>query len=641
MIVACGRPGTRIVKSFNVAQGGAVGMLLYDLTTPGTPQGIATDNHWVPTVHLASTDGAALLTFLGAHTGVTASFTAGIAGPRQGDRMAFFSSRGGAAQELGVSKPDVTAPGLQILAGHTPIPATIEGGPQGELFQAIQGTSMSSPHVAGAAALLKDLHPVWTPGQIKSALMTTALSRGVVKEDGVTPFTPFDAGSGRIDLTRAGDPGITFDVTAAEYVDRATQLWHTNYPSVYVPVMPGVTTVQRTARSELGHQSSWRIRVASSPPDVTIDVPNHIVIPAGGQKSFDITVDARAVPLGEVRHAVLELTHGFRSARMPITIVRRAASVLLDKICAPAALPRGGTTTCTIAMTNSNFSDATVSMTDTLPRELGLVPASVTGGATASGNRVVFHGTLFAAEPPDVAIATGTSPAGYVPLSALGVPPIAGVGDEAIFNFTVPAFHYAGEVYTGIAMVSNGYAVVGGGTGADIDFINQSFPDATPPNNVLAPFWTDLDPSKGGALRLGVLTDGTNSWVVLDWEAVREFSTPRANSFQIWIGIDGFEDITYTYGPLQGNGDGGFLTVGAENRFGNRGANFYVDGTGTLPTSTTELRVTSTPAIPGETRVITFDATGVRHGTWTNCAEMTGDVFFGTSTACASGEVTK
>jgi hypothetical protein len=158
---------------------------------------------------------------------------------------------------------------------------------------------------------------------------------------------------------------------------------------------------------------------------------------------------------------------------------------------------------------------------------------------------------------------------------------------------------------------------------------------------VLAPFWTDLDPSKGGALRLGLLTDGVNNWLVLEWDAVREFSTSRSNSFQIWIGLDGVEDITYTYGTLQGNGDGGLLTVGAENRFGNRGANFYVDGTGTLPGSGTELRVTTTPGTPGETRVVTFAARGVRPGTWTNCAEMTGDGFFGTSTACASGEVTR
>ena len=73
--------------------------------------------------------------------------------------MASFSSRGGPGLTLGVSKPDITAPGVQILAGHTPLSADPDTGPQGELFQAIAGTSMSSPHVAGAAALLEGPAP--------------------------------------------------------------------------------------------------------------------------------------------------------------------------------------------------------------------------------------------------------------------------------------------------------------------------------------------------------------------------------------------------------------------------------------------------------------------------------------------------
>ncbi len=174
-IVICRRGvNARVDKGYQVAQGGAVGMLLYNPAL----QGLATDNHFIPSVHLENDAGASLLNFMSTHTGVMATFTAGTQAFVQGDVMAAFSSRGGPAQTLGISKPDVTAPGVQILAGHTPMPATAEGGMPGQLFQAIQGTSMSSPHVAGAAALLKAIHPDWTPGQIKSALMTSAADLG-------------------------------------------------------------------------------------------------------------------------------------------------------------------------------------------------------------------------------------------------------------------------------------------------------------------------------------------------------------------------------------------------------------------------------------------------------------------------------
>ena len=138
---------------------------------------------------------------------------------------------------------------------------------------------------------------------------------------------------------------------------------------------------------------------------------------------------------------------------------------------------------------------------------------------------LTFNGTLGGLQPPGVAIAPGTSPAGgYLPLSLFSVAPIGGVGDETIVNFNVPPFTYAGTTYTSIGVVSDGYVVVGGGTAADVEFINQNFPDPSPPNNVLAPFWTDLNPSSGGALRITTLTDGADTWIVVDYDAVREFS---------------------------------------------------------------------------------------------------------------------
>lgn len=635
-IVVCQRGvNARVLKSYNVAQGGASGMILYNPTI----QGLNTDNHFVPSIHIDGGEGAALTAFLNSHSGETATFTQGTATAVQGDVVASFSSRGGPGQTLGVSKPDVTAPGVQILAGNTPLGATPVSGFPGQLFQSIQGTSMSSPHVAGAAALLKALHPDWTPGQIKSALMTTAKTEGVVKEDGVTPSTPFDDGSGRIDLNVAGNPGLTIDETAANYRAYQDALWNANYPSIYHPALPGAITVQRTVKSVLNRTSAWEIK-ATAGNDWSISVPANIQVPANGTATFNIRIDARNVPIGQVRHGEIRLHHGTFRLHIPVTIVRREAGVTLSKSCAPGEIARREPTTCTITVANTTFSDASVILTDTLPAHFDLVNGSLVGANLVRPNQLSFAGVLAGAAPPDVFIAPGSSPAGgYLPLRLFGVAPISGVGDDTLTNFNVPSFVFAGEVWSRLGISSNGYLVVGGGSGPDNTIINQNFPDPTRPNNVLAPFWTDLNPAVAGAIRIGLLTDGVNTWLVVDWEGVRDFSLPRLSSFQVWIRIGTVEDISFAYGPVASNGDGGFLTVGAENKHGNRGANFYFDGTGTLPTNGTQLRVSTVPGAPGETHTITFRMQSQKPGTWQNCAEMTANLFQGVAISCVSGRV--
>jgi uncharacterized repeat protein (TIGR01451 family) len=639
-IVVCARGVTgRAQKGYNVLQGGAVGMILYNQSTSVTD--LETDNHFLPAIHVQYVDGQALLSFISTHTNIQATLTQGAKVPAQGDVMASFSSRGGPGQSLGVSKPDITAPGVQILAGASPLHVGIPSGPQGELFQAIAGTSMSSPHIAGSGALLKSLHPNWTPGQIKSAIMLSAKT-SVVKEDGVTPATPFDDGSGRVDLSKAGKIGLTIDETAANYVADQSHLWDANYPSLYVPIMPGKITVQRTVHDETGKDREWKLSV-SAPADVTVVVPDHLKVKKNKSVTFEITVDARFVPLGEVRHATIEFKQGNDKLHFPITIIRNQPVVTLSKTCDPASIKRGDTTTCTITATNNSFSAANVNLIDKLPEQLDL--KQVTGG-TKQGDTAKFSGTLQGAQPPDISIGPGTSPGGgYLPLSLFGIAPISGVGDDTLTNFTVPAFTYAGETYTRLGVGSNGYLVIGGGSGSDVSITNQHFPDPTPPNNVLAAFWTDLNPAAGGAIRIATLTDGSDTWIVVDWDAVKEFSSAATNSFEIWIGLNTdanpAQDISYAYGPIQGNGDLGLMTAGAENRFGNRGAVVYFNGIGTLPSNGTQLVVTGAAPAPGETRVLTLTAKGDKKGAWTNCAKLTGDIFFGTNIACFSGQVTK
>ena len=323
-IVACqrGGAGARVSKSFNVAAGGAGGMLLYNVL----PQDVLTDNHFVPSVHLDQAAGASLLGFLAAHPGVTGSFTAGAAAGRQGDVMAFFSSRGGPDQGLLTIKPDVAAPGLQILAGNTPLPATLEGGLPGQLFQAIAGTSMSSPHVAGLGALLTQLHPAWTPGRIRSALMTSAV-QGVLKETGVGPANPFDTGSGRAD-GRSWKTVLTLDASAQSFFDHASDPWNINLPSLYLPALTGSVTVARTLHSDLLLASQWRIEGVGAPGLSVSASPGVVTVPAQGDATVQIRVDASTAPPG-VHFGAITLRRLFlgrfptgESLRLPVAVAK-------------------------------------------------------------------------------------------------------------------------------------------------------------------------------------------------------------------------------------------------------------------------------------------------------------------------------
>ena len=175
---------------------------------------------------------------------------------------------------------------------------------------------------------------------------------------------------------------------------------------------------------------------------------------------------------------------------------------------------------------------------------------------------------------PTIAPAAGTGPSGYLPLDDFGVTPVP-IGDEEAINLTgLPAFQFAGETFTSLGVTSNGYSVAGGATGADIQCCPpQDLPDPAPPNGVLAPFWTDLDGTGAPGILAAELTDGTNSWIVVEWR-VNIFGTTSLRVFQHWLGVNGAEDITFVYDP--GNlpaapPAGSGLTVGAENSAGTAG----------------------------------------------------------------------
>jgi subtilisin family serine protease len=628
-IVACERTPNRALKGFNVMQGGAVGMILYN----AFPFDVFTDNHWIPTVHIDKPETDQLLAFLTAHPGATASWPQSTKTTWQGDRVTFFSSRGPGSDWV---KPDITAPGLQILAGATPTPNPAEPvlGPPGNLFQVIAGTSMSSPHAAGSAALVKALHPSWTPGQIKSALETTAKTAGVTKSDGQAPADPFDVGGGRVDLTKAGDPGLTFDETAADYAaGAATPLDRIdlNTPSVNAPTMPGVISTTRTAKNVSNSRLAYKAD-AQSPAGTSISVsPHNFTLDPGQQVTLNITISAPGVAQGQYFGRIdLKQSNGSRDLHLPVAFFKRQGAVTMSQSCDPSTIRRAtGRSTCTVTAQNSSLSPAAVNSASTTSSNLMVTGA--TGATQVDAHTVTATATLAGRQPDAPHIAPG-SLFGYIPLDAFGVTPIP-IGDEQAVNFNVPAFKYAGQTFTRLGVVSDGYLVAGGSNGAqDISFVPQTLPDPARPNGELAPLWTDLDGTGAPGIFATTLTDGVDDWIVVEWR-VNFFGTTDTQVFQTWIGINGTEDITFAYDPanLPDNPPAGFgLTVGAENTDGSAGAQTAPTNPGTAPTE--DLRVTSTPGAPGGSMTYSFDVRGASTGSGTVRTDMTTPLVRGTTT---------
>jgi hypothetical protein len=609
-------------------------MILYNLPLADTES----DNHFLPTVHLA--DGTDFLAFVAAHpAGVTGSFTDGVKADGQGDVMAAFSSRGPGGQFL---KPDITAPGVQILAGHTPThPGEVAEGPQGEYYQAIAGTSMSAPHIAGSAILMQALHPDWSPGAIKSALMTTATT-DVLKEDLVTPADPFDFGSGRVDLTKSGSAAIVFEDTGERMRalggDPVTAL-DLNLPSINVPTMPGTVTVTRTATNVSGRD--FRFDVSTSVPKGSkIKVsPDHGKIRPGKSQTFTITVSSNA-PTGQYFGEIDFSSKSSPDLHLPVAFFNQQGDVTLTQGCDPASIREGQTTTCTVTAQNNSSGDALVSITSQVSKKLEIV--SATGATVNRKKNTAQTDAISLAAPSDgiPTIALGVSPGDpFFDLNTLpGVVPTP-IGDETVANFNVAPFVYGGDTYSRIGVDSNGYIIVGGSTSASDNncCVLQTFPDPSPPNNVLAPFWTDLNDEGAPGITVVILGDGTNSWVVVQWDTHLFSSAAAVRQMQVWIGIDGVQDVSYAYADstIGAAGDGGVgLAIGAESKNGTEGSNIVGPPTGSYV-------VTSTPGTLGGSAVVTLQVRAKDDDDGTLTSTMVTDVVAGKTIVRTPIDVTR
>ncbi|MQM08841.1 hypothetical protein Taro_041696 [Colocasia esculenta] len=237
-IVLCNRGlSGRIMKGEQVRLAGGLGMLL--LNTRDQGEELFADPHVLPASSMGTAASSAIRDYANSSSRPTASITFhGTVYGARAPAMAAFSSRGPSTVSPDVIKPDITAPGMSILAAWptTASPSLLKSDTRRVAFNIISGTSMSCPHVSGVAALLKSRHPGWSPAAIKSAMMTTASTldnRGEPIGDVSTgsPASPFVMGSGHVSPETAADPGLVYDITTDDYL---VYLCSLNYTSTQI-----------------------------------------------------------------------------------------------------------------------------------------------------------------------------------------------------------------------------------------------------------------------------------------------------------------------------------------------------------------------------------------------------------------------
>ncbi|KAJ0018498.1 hypothetical protein Pint_10154 [Pistacia integerrima] len=333
-VVLCMRGlGMRVGKGREVKRAGGAGYILGNTAASGDE--LPFDFHVLPGTAVSSNDANKIIQYIKSTKNPTTIINHGktVFNSRPAPSMASFTSRGPNPIDPNLLKPDITAPGLNILAAWS------EGDSVTKLsfdkrfvkYNFDSGTSMATPHVAAVAALLKAVHPKWSSAAIRSAIMTTAglrNNKGKPITDQLGKIaTPFMFGSGHFRPTKAVDPGLVYDASHEDYLlylcsigtDKPEPKFkcpqnppspvNLNYPSLAIPKLNGTVIVKRIVTNIGGDGKS--VYFFSSKPPMGISVKatpsvlffNHV----GQKKSLTIKVKAR----GGMARKYLKNEYGF------------------------------------------------------------------------------------------------------------------------------------------------------------------------------------------------------------------------------------------------------------------------------------------------------------------------------------------
>jgi len=401
-----------IDKANNARNAGAVAVVIANNTAGGIIP--AATGSTIPVFGMQQADADLLRDFAAANPTVTASILyPPLVLPNVADALGAFSSRGPAGT-FNLVKPDVTAPGVSILA--VVAGTTISGFENA--IDLYNGTSMASPHQAGAAGLIRQARPTWSVPEIKSALAMTSKTE-VFKEDQVTAATPFDKGSGRIQVDRAINAGLVMHETKANYLAADPALGGDvsalNQPSMANRNCYTSCTFTRTFRNPHGSASSWRI--SFSGVNATA-VPSTLKVPAGGTASVRITVNTRGMTangnfsFGEMKLESTGPVLGVQRAplSLPIAIAIQAPVIRLPSAIS-LALAAGASGTATGSVANAGGSPLLYNVDNSGSGALSLVAAGSDGVSSgfrsthysdpaAAGSQAQYSADDFVVEQP-------------------------------------------------------------------------------------------------------------------------------------------------------------------------------------------------------------------------------------------------
>lgn len=475
-----------------------------------------------------------------------------VSNPEIADHVGNFSSRGPA--DVRAVKPDVAAPGSFILAADIPDPDAGDF----EVYRTAGGTSMATPHAAGAAALVRALNPEWTVAEVMSALTATAVHEGVVTEED-RPAHAFDIGGGRIDLDRAIRTGLVLDISPSEFEAADPELdgdaRELNLVGLFDHACFGQCQWERTVRNPTSQTVTWEAEY-HGPGRASIN-PESFTLAPDDKQTLEISLDLRMLDAdSEWRWGRVILDSGHpdvpdfglpvAAKLIPTTSPKRPAEVLIES--AETAVASGNSVRFDIGIVG--YGEGEYDIHNPLPAQLEFKSGSAEGGLEyeVGGHFLHWGGEL---EAPVAKLPNAEdNPPVYEPVEGDNIMemPVFETNPNWTRGFGVD-FEFAGLSYDLAMFSAHGWLKFGREFWNGTDNFT-TLPDSSIEVPLVAPYWSNFDPEAGGRWfwAFNVMHNGKPHYVY-EWRNVAHADDPDVRvSFQVWIERE-TSNIWFVYGP--------------------------------------------------------------------------------------------